>query len=114
MYEYKATLIRVVDGDTVWMRVDLGFRMFAELDFRLYGIDAPERVGIKADPAKAALSKEYIEQLLAPIAGRPQILKIQTFKPDKYGRWLVEIWTEDGRNINDLMVESGHATEYPI
>ena len=108
MYEYKATTIRVVDGDTVWLRVDLGFRMFAEMDFRLLGIDAPERYGVNADPVKAQEAKAYLESL---VLGKE--LKIETFKPDKYGRWLVEIYLPDGSNVNSAMVETGHAVEYP-
>lgn len=113
MHEYKATLIRVVDGDTVWLEVDLGFRITMKVDFRLYGIDAPERYGIKADPEAAERSKKYLELLLAPLPiGRPQALTIKTYKPDKYGRWLADIWTEDGNSVNNLMLLTGNAVQY--
>ena len=44
-YSYKAKLGRVVDGDTVWLDVDLGFNIWAHLGFRLEGINTPEVVG---------------------------------------------------------------------
>jgi micrococcal nuclease len=108
MYEYKATLKRVVDGDTVWLRVDLGFRIWSETDFRLLGIDAPERVGVNANPLMAAASMSYLESL---IVGKE--LTIQTYKPDKYGRWLVKIYLPDGTDVNAAMVGAGHAVVYP-
>jgi micrococcal nuclease len=113
MYEYKATLIRVVDGDTVWLRVDLGFRMFAEMDFRLLGINAPELTGPNAEVEKAQASKAHLNLILRNAIMDPLPLRIQTTKPDKYGRWLVTIFTPDGRNINDEMVAGGFAVKYP-
>lgn len=107
MYEYKATLKRVVDGDTVWLRVDLGFRTWVEADFRMLGIDAAERVGVNANPVLAAAAKAYLEGL---ISGRE--LTIQTYKPDKYGRWLVKIYLQDGTDVNAAMIGAGHAVVY--
>jgi micrococcal nuclease len=107
MYEYKAKLIRVVDGDTVCLHVDLGFRLYAELDFRLAGINAPELTGPKADVAAATRAKQYLESLLV---GQ---LTITTDRPDKYGRWLVTIYVPTGESANQLMVSSGNAVVYP-
>ena len=42
MYQYKAKLVRVVDGDTVDAMIDCGFSTFKKERIRLYGIDAPE------------------------------------------------------------------------
>ena len=41
MYEYKAKLIRVIDGDTIDALIDLGFDVWVKKRIRLYGIDAP-------------------------------------------------------------------------
>jgi micrococcal nuclease len=112
MYEYKATLIRVVDGDTVWLRVDLGFRLFAEMDFRILGINAPERHGINAKPEVAERSRQYLEHLLAPNAAGPQVLTIKTSKPDKYGRWLAQIFCDNGVDVGAVMLSTGNAVEY--
>lgn len=43
MYEYRASVIRVIDGDTVDLRIDLGFEVGLNMRVRLAGIDAPER-----------------------------------------------------------------------
>lgn len=109
MFEYKAKLIRVVDGDTAWLEVDLGFRTSARLDFRLLGIDAPERLGPNAQPEKAQASKVFLESLITD-----KQLTISTVKPDKYGRWLVLIRVDGVElSVNDAMIKSGHAVSYP-
>lgn len=103
-YNFPGTIERWVDGDTLWVVVDLGFRMSVRLDFRLYGVDTPER-GKPGYREAASFVSTY-----API-GKPVILR--TYKdPDKYGRWLAEVITLDGENINQMLVARGLAVEY--
>lgn len=99
MYNYQASLIRVVDGDTVWLRVDLGFRMFAELSFRMAGIDAPEM-----NQAGGAAAKARLTELMLALG---PTFPIQTTKADKYGRWLVTIG-----DVNAQMIAHGDAVPY--
>lgn len=104
MYSYAATIVRWVDGDTVDLRVDLGFKMFAETRFRLYGVDTPERGQKNHDQATTFC------ELLAP-AGAGVLVK--SYKdPDKYGRWLADISTLGGDSINTGLVEFGWAVPY--
>ncbi|HLT37149.1 MAG TPA: thermonuclease family protein [Enhygromyxa sp.] len=112
LYEYFAKLDRVVDGDTVWLNVDLGFRVFARLDFRLYGINAPEMVG--ATKTAALASKVELQRLLSQGP-----LTVRTHKADatdKYGRWLATI-TVDAKTgpveVNEALVAGGFAVRYP-
>lgn len=82
-YDYKATVIRWVDGDTVWLEVDLGFRIVGRMDFRLYGVDTPERGQLNYAEATALVNQ---------IAPAGSSVRIRTYKdPDKYGRWLAEV-----------------------
>lgn len=104
MYEYSATVTRWVDGDTVDLRVDLGFRLFAETRFRLYGIDTPERGHTNYTEA-TALANE-----LAPPGAT---VTIRTYKDaDKYGRWLADILTATEDNVNNALIASGYAKPY--
>lgn len=116
-YTYRAELVRVVDGDTIRLRVykdvDVGFyttqTTSVEMNFRLYGIDTPEVRGIEREAGLVV--KAYVEDLLQ----KAQSLRAVTYKPDKYGRWLVDLYlTTDGQEIllNDHLVESGQAVEY--
>jgi micrococcal nuclease len=102
-YEYEATVVRWVDGDTVDLRVDLGFRMYAETRFRLNGVDTPERGQVNHDEATALCSR------LAPIGADVHIV---TYKADKYGRWLVEIWGEERLSVNEQLLRAKLAVAY--
>jgi len=109
-YRYRATLLRVVDGDTVDLRVDTGFRHFLEDRFRLYGINAPELIGTTHDAGEAA--KVHLSELLA----LDQEIVVETFKPkDKYGRWLAVLYVgEEAIDINQRMIDDGFAVEYMV
>lgn len=103
-YTYHAQVTRWVDGDTVDLRVDLGFRMYAETRFRLYGIDTPER-----GQAGWAESGDVARQL-APV-GTWVVAK--TYKDgDKYGRWLALIENQSGDLVNQMLIDGSYAVEY--
>jgi hypothetical protein len=122
IYIYKAELIRVVDGDTVDLIIDLGFDTLRKERFRLYGIDAPEM-----STAKGKDSKKWLWEALQP----PEPIYVQTIqletkaKRDKYGRFLAvlydrfpqagQIVAQPGSlplfSVNLAMVDLGHAKE---
>lgn len=102
-YRYKAKIVRWVDGDTVDLYVDLGFRQFCSTRFRLYGIDTPER----GDALWSAASD--FAKNAAP-AGSDVVIDV--FKDaDKYGRWLVNI-NAKGESVNRALVAAGLAVPY--
>ena len=108
-YTYKATIDRWVDGDTVWLVVDLGFRITMHSDFRLYGINTPERGQTGYNEAT------HFAETSAP-AGSDVIIK--SYKdPDKYGRWVVQIFVGDiivtgQTDLNDALIAGGFAVPY--
>jgi micrococcal nuclease len=106
-YEYRATILRVVDGDTVHARVDLGFDLRIDMKLRLYGINAPELS--TPDGPKA---KQHLIELLNFPSGEP--LSVSTIKDrqEKYGRYLAVLTRDDGTNINERMVADGAALVY--
>ncbi|QKY79823.1 nuclease [Arthrobacter phage Bumble] len=105
MYSYLAEVVRWVDGDTVYLDVDLGFRMRSTASFRLYGVDTPER-GRPGAREATARAEEF-----APAGS---VVRIETHKdPDKYGRWLVELYSPGAfRSLNTVLVEEGLAVGY--
>lgn len=110
MYEYKARLVRVIDGDTVILAVDLGFHLTAELAFRLLAIDTPELKGPTREAGLAA--KVELERL----CGLGQ-LRVTTQKTDKYGRWLahIDVLAQDGSvivNVSSSLLEGGFGVHY--
>lgn len=108
LYTYRAKLLRVVDGDTVELEVDLGFYASFRHLFRLAGIDTPE-YGAGAD-ATAFLQKLLLTETAWVSPGAYHT--ITTTKADKYGRWLVTIPLLLGETANSRMVTTGYAVPY--
>jgi len=95
MYEYRAKLIRCVDGDTADFLVDLGFKVFKEIRTRFLGVDTPER-----GHADFNIAKNKLQLLLENQKDEEDWIVIKTGKTGKYGRWLVDI-----QNVNITMAE---------
>jgi micrococcal nuclease len=122
IYIYKAELVRVVDGDTVDLIIDLGFDTSRKERFRLYGIDAPE---LRTKGGKEA--KAWLWEVLQPLeAIYVQTIQLSTkAKRDKYGRFLAVLYGELGdidanrlmrtpvspMSLNAQMITEGHAKE---
>ena len=110
MFEYKCKLLRVIDGDTIDVDIDLGFGVWLRKQrIRLYGIDTPEsRTSDDVEKIYGNAAKNYLTKWTG--AGE---LTIKTHKDakGKFGRILGEIWTFD-TNINKKMIEEHHAVEY--
>ena len=104
LYNYAATVISHLDGDTVGLSVDLGFKLTMTRPCRVYGINAPE----KKTPQGVAAA-DYLANLL-PVGSA---IVISTFKDkdDKYGRLLAKLMfgTVD---ISAAMIAAGHAKAY--
>jgi micrococcal nuclease len=107
-YRYRALVMGVVDGDTIDVKIDLGFSTYIETRLRLYGIDTRElKSKDEGDRILANKAKDY---LAMNILGKYVLL--ESFKKDKYGRYLAVIHTAEGRNINQELLEQGYAIEY--
>jgi len=111
MYEYKAQIDRVVDGDTVDASIDLGFDIWYKARVRLAGIDAWEsRTRDPAEKKKGLAAKARLQEL---VDGKGVILKTSKDSKGKFGRVLADlILPEDKTNINQLLIDEGHAYEY--
>ena len=103
---YNCTVVRVIDGDTADISVDLGFRVTIAMRFRLAGINAPEMRTFDGPKSKQRLSE------LMPI-GSQLIVKTSKDKQEKYGRYLGTFWDAEQHEINARMVQEGFAVPYP-
>ena len=108
MYQYKAKVIDVYDGDTVTAMVDLGFYHFQQMKFRLYGIDTPE---IRGEGREKGLVVRDIVR--AMILDKEVTINSYKDKQEKYGRYLANIII-DGVDLNQWLVQNGHAKEYML
>ena len=113
LYQYRAEITDVYDGDTVTADIDLGFNTWRRGErLRLFGIDTPELKG-----PDRALGLAARDALRSRILGKRVI--ICTIKDDnssaeqreKYGRYLAKIYVDD-ESINDWLVREGFARSY--
>lgn len=106
LYCYKATVIKVVDGDTVKLNIDLGFKIFWQSNCRIAGINAPE---INTEEGKAA--KTWLEGVIVP----GDVIMIKSVKLDKYGRPVFDALVDvnaEMLTLSEEILKAGHAVKY--
>lgn len=107
MYNYEASNIRVIDGDTIECDIDLGFRLKIREKFRFLGVDTCELNS--SDPKEREKAKAEKDFVVEAIKQAEKVL-IKTHKTGKYGRWLAQIFLRYEDNDIDLntMVKNKH------
>lgn len=109
---YKATVVRVVDGDTLILDIDLGFNViFKNQSVRLTGVDAPENRSKDLKIKSAGIVAENVVKRFVK-EGSNVIVKTLLDTKGKYGRILGTIFTKDGTNINKFLIDNNYAVEY--
>lgn len=112
LWHYRATVTRIIDGDTIEVDIDLGFKTTLQKErIRLLGIDTPElRSKDESERARAKLAKEYVESVI-PVGTE---VRITTRKDEKgkYGRYLAQVVyrREDGSSysLSQSLIENNH------
>ena len=114
MYEYRVKkVLKVVDGDTIDVDIDLGFDISYTQRVRLAGIDTPE--SRTTDKKEKELGLEVKDRLKKAIDAATSVV-IKTEKPDsseKYGRILGWVFLDDNKvSINQTLIDEGYAWGY--
>ena len=115
MYEYRARVNRVVDGDTVDVDIELGFDIvLTGQRVRIMGIDTPEsRTSDEVEKVFGLAAKNRLKELLGPTAIlRTQVEKDGDDAKGKFGRILGDFVAPDGRMVTEVMIEEGHCVPY--
>lgn len=121
MYEYKAVVDRVVDGDTIDVTIDLGFSVWKKMRVRMEGINTPESRTRDLEEKKRGLAAKDRLKSILEFNDNECILKVSGV--GKYGRALATVLVEslsplngeDGItliDVNKQLIEEGHAVEY--
>ncbi len=117
MFQYNCKILRVVDGDTVDVDIDLGFGIWMHKErIRMFGIDTPEsRTRDDIEKIYGNASKEYVKSFL-PI-GSIQTLETQKDKTGKFGRILGKFLVFDSKedrqmSLHDIMIREHHGVAY--
>jgi len=105
MYEYKATLLKVIDADTIDVSIDLGFDISISQRVRLLGINTAEK-----NTALGIESAGFVRNLIP--TGTKLILQSEKDKKEKFGRYLARVILDNGTCLNDLLIEKRYAVEY--
>ena len=115
MYEYKCKIVKIVDGDTVDVDLDLGFGVWLRDErVRIMGIDTPES---RTSDAMEKIFGQAAKDRLNSLLGGEAILLSQKTKggenmKGKFGRILGNFKTINGDNVADKLMEEGHAVAY--
>jgi len=112
MYEYNATVLRVVDGDTCDAMIDLGFNTWVKKRIRFMGVDTWEcRTRDLEEKKKGLEAKAFVKDLLENSdEGK---FSVKSHGVGKYGRVLGELFVKGHeKSVNELLKENGHAYEY--
>ena len=111
-YCYNATVVRVVDGDTIRLDIDLGFDVILKnQSVRLYRVDTPEcRTRDLKEKAAGLLSKSVVKGFVD--IGSKVVIRTSLDTKGKYGRILGTILDEKGFNINEYLIDNSYAVEY--
>ena len=112
MYQYRARVNRVIDGDSVVLDIDLGFDTWMNNQhIRIYGIDTPEsRTRDLDEKARGKMATAHVSSLLEP----GDIITINTYKDKggKFGRILGKITNVDGIDVGESLLENHLAVHY--
>jgi micrococcal nuclease len=107
LYNYKAFVTSVYDGDTITCDIDCGFGVILKKQkIRLYGINTPE---IRGESKELGIISR--DKLREQILDKYIILKTIKDKKGKYGRYLGIIYINN-ININEWLIENGYAIKY--
>lgn len=101
-FNYPVLEVRVVDGDTVDVTLDLGFNAHYHTAVRLEGIDAPE-LHIAAEAKAALVSKSAVEAWLKLVP--PDQLRVSSTSREKYGRVLGDLYNDlNGNRLSQWLL----------
>ncbi|HEV2125272.1 MAG TPA: thermonuclease family protein [Chloroflexota bacterium] len=116
LWTYRCTVERVIDGDTSDVYVDAGFRNYRSERLRLLGVNTPElRSRDPEDRVRAQAAKAFVEQWLQEHrehgpAEWPFVIRTQ--KSDAFGRFLCHLECAEGHELNQTLLDTGHATVF--
>jgi micrococcal nuclease len=116
-YWRRARVVRVIDGDTIQLIVDLGFYTYAEHRMRLLGVDTPEMHAplpeVRASAlAAATFTTEWLRDHTLHATDPDWRFNIRTEKADSFGRFLAYLECAQGHSLNDDLLSTGHARPY--
>lgn len=113
-FTYRARLDRVIDGDTVDLFIDLGFRLYAHMRIRLEGVDTPERGEDDYDRATAIVEDWMTETIASTLDSEWHLVVATGRESGSFDRWLGTIWAAEipgAPSLNTVLAAHGWSSE---
>ena len=116
-YNYRAKLVKVIDGDTIDALIDVGFDIWFKKRIRFKGVDTWEsRTRNLEEKALGLKAKARTKELLEKVSSKSGYFRIKSYGLGKYGRVLADVFImdKDGKqwNVNETLISEGHAYVY--
>jgi micrococcal nuclease len=114
VYEYRATITRVIDGDTYEVEIDLGFFVTLKRQrVRLLGVDTPEVFGRNRDEVRGPAATTFVALWVDACGGSVVLkthkaLKKSGDEKQSLDRWIAEVFNPDGESLAEAIIEAGH------
>jgi micrococcal nuclease len=107
-YQYRCTVVKWLDGDTVDLSIDLGFNLFMNMRCRLFGLNCPEVHSKDKSEKKRGLAAKAFSESLAPVGS---VVSVESHKSgaEKFGRWLATVTNDSGKAVNAELIKAHHA-----
>ena len=106
-YIYAADVVRIIDGDSIVLKADLGFEVWISKSFRLNGIDTPEiKTKVENEKKHALIARDALSERILN-----KIVRLENVESEKYGRLLADVYL-DNDNLNEWMIEKNYAVKY--
>lgn len=120
-YIYRvAAVVKVTDGDTYWMSLNIGFRNTLLVNVRLNGYDCPEsNKGSEFERAQARVARIRAVSFLVAVVPGSSLWVWTEPDPDSFGRWLGDVWLESdtdqwpARHLGAELRAAGLASVWP-
>ena len=113
MFEYNAVVVKVVDGDTVDVDIDLGFSVWLKKQrVRLYGLDTPESITRDKEEKKYGLLAKAKVLEHCPIGSKIKVKTQKGKSKGKYGRILGELISDKSVNVNKFLIDNNYGVDY--
>ena len=101
LYQYRAKVTHIVDGDTIDVELDLGFDITYKARIRFQGVNTPE-----------SRTRDFVGRWLVEQTGMNPVIETSLDKKGKFGRVLGRILDDEGVCLNDVLIAEGIATPY--
>ena len=103
-HRHPAEVHRVIDGDSIIFDLHLDYGITYEIYLRLLEIDTAETYNVSESSAEYKRGKQH-EQFVKSWLSNAESLEVRTDEKDRVGRWLGEVFNQDGESLNDVLLE---------